>query len=285
MAYVGPFDTLAAACEARVKAGDLERRAAPDERRPGRTQLLRLPEHPRRRGRCCRRVPGTDGDVATLLTIGDVQTDAQGARVLQAEDRRRSVRSANHLGGAGVPDRPRICSPVASWISRPGPRCVAATDENGNPSAEPGLASARTTSADQPGDLLDGRDPVLERGVPVGHHRDEHRLIVDDHPARAVHDPSPGSWTQPTFACTVLPAIGQSGDSPPLLRHDARHGVLQQRVGRVVSGVQNLVQQGDDGAWRRHGMAPGNRSPTWIREEPKASSRPCSIPAGPPSAE
>jgi len=70
VAYVGPFDTLADACKARVKAGEL-------------TAMLRQMDADERGHSYCACTPGpdpvlqagagTDGDVETLLTIGDVQ--------------------------------------------------------------------------------------------------------------------------------------------------------------------------------------------------------------------
>ena len=70
VAYIGPFDTLAAACAARVKAGNLTavlHRMDADQRGPSYCACTKGAEPVLQAG------AGTNGDVATLLAIADVQ--------------------------------------------------------------------------------------------------------------------------------------------------------------------------------------------------------------------
>lgn len=70
VAYIGPFKTLAAACAARVEAGNLTavlHRMDADERGHSYCACTKGPEPVLQAG------AGTNGDVATLLTIADVQ--------------------------------------------------------------------------------------------------------------------------------------------------------------------------------------------------------------------
>lgn len=70
VAYIGPFDTLAAACAARVEAGDLTaalHRMDADQRGHSYCVCTKGAEPVLQAG------AGTNGDVGTLLTIGDLQ--------------------------------------------------------------------------------------------------------------------------------------------------------------------------------------------------------------------
>lgn len=70
VAYLGPFDTLAAACAARVESGELTavlHRMDADQRGHSYCVCAKGAEPVLQAG------AGTNGDVATLLTIGDVQ--------------------------------------------------------------------------------------------------------------------------------------------------------------------------------------------------------------------
>lgn len=70
VAYLGPFETLAEACEARVRTGDLTavlHRMNADQRGHSYCVCAAGAEPVLQAG------AGTDGDVATLLTIGDAQ--------------------------------------------------------------------------------------------------------------------------------------------------------------------------------------------------------------------
>ena len=116
VAYLGPFDTLAAACEARVGTGDLG------------AVLHRMDADQVGPSYCvCRKSPaarpvlqagaGSDGDVATLLAIGDVQRilkalgffkpkivgDPYGPRTVSAVQ---AFQTDQNLFASGVVDQP-----------------------------------------------------------------------------------------------------------------------------------------------------------------------------------
>ena len=114
VAYIGPFDTLAAACAARVKAGNLTavlHRMDADQRGHSYCVCTRGAEPVLQAG------AGTNGDVKTLLTIGDVQRmlktlgffkpkvvgDPYGPRTISAVQ---AFQTDQNLFASGVVDQP-----------------------------------------------------------------------------------------------------------------------------------------------------------------------------------
>ena len=114
VAYIGPFDTLAAACAARVDAGNLTavlHRMDADQRGHSYCVCTRGAEPVLQAG------AGTNGDVATLLTIADVQQmlktlgffkpkvvgDPYGPRTISAVQ---AFQTDRNLFASGIVDQP-----------------------------------------------------------------------------------------------------------------------------------------------------------------------------------
>jgi len=129
VAYIGPFDSLAAACAARLKADNLTavlHRMNADERGDSYCVCARGPEPVLQAG------AGTDGDVATLLTIGDLQRmlkalglfkptivgDPYGPRTISAVQ---AFQTDRNLFASGIVDQP-------TWLA-----LKRSKDTDGNP--------------------------------------------------------------------------------------------------------------------------------------------------------
>ena len=131
VAYIGPFDTLAAACAARVKAGNLTavlHRMNADQRGHSHCVCTNTPDPVLQAG------AGTNGDVATLLTIGDVQRmlkalghfkpkivgDPYGPRTISAVQ---AFQTDRNLFASGVVDQPTWTALQRSKDARGRPLC------------------------------------------------------------------------------------------------------------------------------------------------------------------
>jgi hypothetical protein len=131
VAYIGPFTSLAAACAARVKAGDLTamlHRMDADQRGPSYCVCTDSPDPVLEAG------AGTNGDIATLLTIGDVQRmlkalglfkpkiagDPYGPRTISAVQ---AFQTDRNLVASGVVDRPTWTALRRSKDDRGRPLC------------------------------------------------------------------------------------------------------------------------------------------------------------------
>jgi len=131
VAYIGPFKSLAAACKARVRAGDLTtvpHRMDADQRGPSYCVCTKGPDPVLQAG------AGTNGDVAMLLTIGDVQRmlkalghfkpkvagDPYGPRTISAVQ---AFQTDRNLVASGVVDQPTWTALRRSKDSRGRPFC------------------------------------------------------------------------------------------------------------------------------------------------------------------
>ena len=243
-------------------------RAAPDGRRPGRAQLLRLPQvrgretgaPGRRRHRTATSPPCSRSAISSGCSRHSGSSSRRSTAIRTAREPSRRCRRSSPT---------RICSPAASWISRRGPRCVAARTRGATPSAEPRVGTHDL--ADQPGDLLDRRDSVVESGVAIGHDRDEHRRSRRRPPVLSCSPPirpDPGPSRPSPAPCFPRPPgrrrpIADAARRATWRPAAARRACRDRRRGRRSSRRTTARGVVD-------GMAPAALSPIWMPGDPNA---------------